>query len=92
MFCYYKEDDCKLKNEKFEGLVVDMKLVLKVVCKEKFLEKILKDLINFGSMSKGKIVLVILFVNGILKNMLDIIKNRKIVEKGYENMFWVENS
>lgn len=43
-------------------------------------------------MSKGKIVLVILFVNEILKNILDIIKNRKIVEKGYENMFWIENS
>lgn len=67
-------------------------MVLKVVCKEKFLEKILKDLVNFGSMSKEKIVLVILFVNEILKNILDIIKNRKIVEKGYENMFWIENS
>lgn len=43
-------------------------------------------------MSKGKLVLVILFVNEILKNILDIIKNRKIVEKGYENMFWIENS
>lgn len=89
---YYKEDDCKPKNEKTEGPAVDMKLASKVACKEKPPEKILKDLTNPGSMSKGKTVLVIPPVNGTSKNMLDTTKNRKIVEIGYENMFWAENS
>lgn len=89
---YYKEGDCKPKNEKAEGPAVDIKLASKVACKEKPPEKILKDLVNPGSMSKGKTVLVIPPVNETSKNILDTTKNRKIVEKGYENMFWTENS
>lgn len=89
----YKQDDCKPKCEKTEGPAVDMKLASKVACKEKPPEKSLKDLSNPSSMSKGKTVLVIPPIIETSKKKLDTTnKNSKIVEKGYENMFWTENS